>query len=148
MARLIRVFLGLALGSVALPLPAQDNASPVRAVNAFRLALENGNESAALELLAPELLVYESGDQNRTRSEYAAHHLRADMAFLAKVRVRVIEQSTSEDGALAWVATRSRIAGVSANLVGTETMVLRQYAQGWRIVHIHWSSRPAKPDED
>lgn len=147
MARLIRVFLGIALGSAALPLPAQDNLSPVRTVNAFRLALETGNETAALELLTPELLVYELGDQDRTRGEYAAHHLRADMAFLAKVRVRVLEQSASEDGALAWVVTRSRISGASANSVGTETMVLRRNAQGWRVVHIHWSSRPAKPDD-
>lgn len=148
MTRLIQVILGLALGTIPLALPAQDQASPVRTVNAFRLALERGNEGAALELLAPELLVYESGDQNRTRGEYAAHHLTADMAFLAKSRVRVLDQRASGDGALAWVATRSRITWPSGDLVGTETMVLRREPDGWRIVHVHWSSRPATRNDD
>jgi len=31
----------------------------------------------------------------------------------------------------------------SVKLVSTETMILRKNADGWRIVHIHWSSRPA-----
>ena len=148
MTPLLRVILGLALGAVAVTLPAQDQASPVRTVNAFRLALESGNESAALEFLAPELLVYESGDQNRTRSEYAAQHLKADMAYLAKVRVRVLEQTASGEGTLAWVATRSRITGASGDFVGTETLVLRREPLGWRIVHVHWSSRPATRKDD
>lgn len=148
MRRLTWAIVGIALGAVPIALPAQDAASPVSTVNAFRQALETGNERAALELLAPELLVYESGDQNRTRSEYAAHHLMADMAFLAKVRVRVLDQSTSAEGALAWVATRSRITGGPIDLIGTETMVLRRDPDGWRIVHVHWSSRPATRNDD
>jgi hypothetical protein len=148
MRRLIGVILGLTLGAVPAISQAQDQASPLATVNAFRLALESGRESAALELLAPELLVYESGDLNRTRSEYAAHHLTADMAFLAKALVRVLDQRTSGDGALAWVATRSRITWPSGDLVGTETMVLRREPDGWRIVHVHWSSRPATRNDD
>ena len=148
MKRLIWLGIGMVLGAASLALSATDAASPVSTVNAFRRALESGQEQAALELLAPELLVYESGDQNRTRGEYAAHHLRADMAFLAKVRVRMLEQRASGDGALAWVATRSRISGPTADLVGTETMVLRREAAGWRIVHVHWSSRPATRNDD
>ncbi len=148
MKRLIRLVIGMTLGAASLGLSATDSASPQSAVNAFRHALESGQEQAALELLAPELLVYESGDQNRTRGEYAAHHLRADMAFLAKVRVRTLEQRASEDGALAWVVTRSRIAGGPVDRVGTETMVLRRGPEGWRIVHVHWSSRPATRNDD
>lgn len=29
-------------------------------------------------------------------------------------------------------------------LLSTETMVLKNTAAGWQIVHIHWSSRPKK----
>lgn len=144
----IWAIVGIALGALPVALPAQDAASPVDTVKAFRQALESGNERAALEFLAPELLVYESGDQNRSRGDYAGHHLHADMAFLAKVKVHVLDQIASSEGALAWVATRSRIAGGGADLVGTETMVLRREAAGWRIVHVHWSSRPATRNDE
>lgn len=148
MNRLIGLVIGMVLGVVPFGLSATDSATPVGAVNAFRHALASGDEQAALALLAPELLVYETGDQNRTRGEYAAHHLKADMAFLANARVRVLDQRTSADGALASVATRSRITWPSGDLVGTETMVLRREPDGWRIVHVHWSSRPAARNDD
>ena len=148
MRRLIGVILGLTLGAVPAISQAEDQASPLATVNAFRLALESGRESAALELLAPELLVYESGDLNRTRNEYAAQHLKADVAYLAKVRVRVLEQTASGEGTLAWVATRSRITGASGDFVGTETLMLRRESVGWRIVHVHWSSRPATRNDE
>lgn len=50
-------------------------------------------------------------------------------------------------GDIAWVGTESTVshdkAGKSAASLSTETMVLGKTAQGWKIVHIHWSSRPA-----
>lgn len=119
-------------------------AQPSRAVdaaNAFRQALESGQREAALQLLARESLVYESGDVNRSRADYAGHHLDADLAFLAKAKVRVLEQVAVQEGNLAWVATLSRIEGAAGALVGTETLVLRREAAGWRIAHVHWSSR-------
>jgi ketosteroid isomerase-like protein len=48
-------------------------------------------------------------------------------------------------GDLAWVASEASLSGnVSdkpVNVIGTETIVLRRTLAGWRIVHIHWSSR-------
>lgn len=143
MQRLILVALGIALVGIPAWTAASDDPDPVAAVRAFRQALETGDRVTALELLSPDLLVYESGDVDATRADYSAHHLDADLAFLAKAKVSVLRQSASRDGALASVTTQSRISTPSGDLVGTETMVLRLGAQGWRIVHIHWSSRRA-----
>lgn len=139
--------LGIVIGAMSPGLLAEDSATPESTAAAFRRALESGQEQAALALLAPDVLVYESGDRNRSRDEYAARHLRADLAFLAKARVRQLEQKAWAHGDLAWVATRSRIAGRSLELIGTETLVLRRTPEGWRIVHIHWSSRPARRED-
>ncbi len=145
---LIAGILGIALGAASPGLLADETGTPEAAAAAFRRALEGGSEAAVLALLAPELLVYESGDRDRSRAEYAAHHLRADLAFLAKARVRILEQAASAEGAFAWVATRSRIVSPPTDLIGTETLVLRRTAEGWRIAHVHWSSRPARREDD
>lgn len=49
---------------------------------------------------------------------------------------------------LAWVLTLSETTGAFGGKpiasLGAETMLLRRLPAGWRIIHIHWSSR-AKP---
>jgi ketosteroid isomerase-like protein len=35
--------------------------------------------------------------------------------------------------------------GKEATMLSTETMVLRRGTSGWKIVHIHWSSRIKRP---
>jgi ketosteroid isomerase-like protein len=52
------------------------------------------------------------------------------------------------DGAFAWVASEGRMTGNwqgrAVDRVTTETMVLRRVGGSWRIIHIHWSSAPAR----
>ena len=90
------------------------------------------------------MVIYESGGKESSRSEYASHHLRADMEFLAQARVQRLERTTHGGGDVAWVTSRSRmygeIEGAPLDLISTETMVLTKEAKGWRIRHIHWSS--------
>ncbi len=96
---------------------------------------------------APELLVYESGSQESSRDEYAAQHLKEDIAFLARSRREVLSRAEGGDAAYAWVSTRSRLTvqgkGKTVVLPSAETMVLKNTREGWRIVHIHWSSGDA-----
>ena len=50
-------------------------------------------------------------------------------------------------GDIAFVATESSLKSSGTkpvDLVTTETMVLKRTLQGWRVTHIHWSSRKAK----
>lgn len=131
----------------ATPPPPKSVSAPAAAVDAFGAAISKGDEASAKKLLAENVLIYESGGQESSRDEYAAQHLKGDMAFLAGLKQEVLSRAEGGDDAHAWVSTRSRIAGrhkgKDVDVLSTETMVLSNTAEGWRIVHIHWSSRPA-----
>lgn len=123
-------------------------AAPASVVDAFHAALEHGDTAGALALLAEDVLIFESGEAERSRAEYAQHHLAADAAFSAAVpstRTRRMARAGADN---AWVASESRTAGQfngrSIDSLSVETMVLRHEADGWRITHIHWSSHPIR----
>lgn len=129
------------------PAAAADRAATVAIADAFEAALTSGDEAAAQALLAPDVLIYESGGQEASREEYASHHMKGDIAFLRASRREVLSRASGGDGAHGWVSTRSRITGhhrdKDVDILSTETMVLKRTSEGWRITHIHWSSRPA-----
>ncbi len=119
---------------------------PAAVVDQFFRALASGDASAAGALLDPAVVIYESGGVERSRTEYAAEHLGADAAFLKSATHKMISRTGEVVGDLAWVATEARLTSLGAkpvDLVSTETMILRKQPGGWRIVHIHWSSRKA-----
>lgn len=128
---------------------ALDMMDPLATAGAFGAALAAGDEATAKSLLAPDVLIYEFGGQESSRDEYAAHHMKGDMAFLAGAQVRTLDRKHGVSGDLAWVATRSRITGTHqdkpVDVLSTETLVLKRAPGGWRIVHVQWSSRPAQP---
>lgn len=132
------------------PAPAEDvSAVVVAQAEAFQRALAAGDGTAVGNLLAPEVLIYESGGQESSREEYISHHMKGDMAFLGKSQAQVIERKHGASGNLGWVATRSRITGVHrdkpVDIYSTESLVFERKAEGWRIVHVQWSSRPVQP---
>lgn len=118
-----------------------------KTVDAFHAALAKGDGVAAAALLADDALIYESGYVERSKAEYASHHASADAAYAAAVPSKLTNRSGVADGGLAWIASESRTTGKykdkPVDRVTTETMMLRKTAEGWRIVHIHWSSRAA-----
>jgi ketosteroid isomerase-like protein len=123
-----------------------NSTGPVGVVEAFFKALTAGDFPSATALLDPEALIYESGGVERSRAEYAGHHMPEDAKFLKTATHRVVSRNVDSSDQMAWVATESRLTVASAKpmeLISTETMVLRKRADGWRIVHIHWSSRKA-----
>ena len=142
----ICLVVSLALGQAAA---ARDMMDPIGTVNAFQAAVANGDEGIAKNLLAPDVLIYESGGQERSRDEYTSHHMKGDMAFLGKAQIQRLDQKQHGHADLAVVSTRSRITGQhkdkAVDIHSTETMVLKRIAGGWQIVHIHWSSRPVEP---
>jgi len=117
----------------------------VAAVERFEHALSDGDRNAALALLAPDLVVYESGHAERTREEYAASHLDADIAFLKTAKTRLVSRDASAVGDSALVLSeteiRSEREGRTTTRISLETLLLRRTDYGWRIAHIHWSSR-------
>lgn len=119
--------------------------TPVAAVDAFHAALAKGDTRAALDVLADDVLIFESGGVERNRAEYASHHLAADAAFSAAVRRTLVSRSHGDAGDAAWVTSVETVAGTyrgrAINLRSVETMILRRVAGKWRIGHIHWSSK-------
>ena len=83
---------------------------PVGIVAAFHEAMESGDRDAALELLLPEALIFESG-HSESVEKYAASHLAADMAFSQATSREILEHSDQMVGEVAWVITRSRTTG-------------------------------------
>ena len=115
-------------------------------VDAFHAGLRRQDTRAAAALLAEDALIFESGGVERSKAEYAAHHLKADAAFSQAVRSTVTRRQGSSSGKMAWVASEGRVSGKwkgkPVSEVTTESMILRRTSAGWKIVHIHWSSAP------
>ncbi|MDE2220377.1 MAG: c-type cytochrome [Gammaproteobacteria bacterium] len=134
---------GLAQPGKARPV-APTAAGAAATVDDFQRLLAGGDTAAAARLLEPTVLIYEAGQVERSRQEYASHHLQADARFLQGARVRVLSRAGQAAGNQAWVATESELTAAGAKpekLITTETMVLNRDSQTWRIAHIHWSSR-------
>ena len=125
----------------ALPAAAQEAAA---IVDAFHAALQHGDVRAASALLADDVLIYESGEVERSKAAYAGHHLGADIEFERAVKSTVTARAGNASGNMAWIASEGRTTGNfkgrAIDSMTTETMVLKQVGPGWRIVQIHWSS--------
>lgn len=154
-----RLILAAVLGLIAAPAAAQVAtpypsaarsadpvaASAVAAVEGFHAALKSGDGDAVLAFLADDVVVLEGGGAERSRDEYAHHHLSADMAFAAATTAEVTRRAAWVEGDLAWVLTEGRTTGEfngrAVDSVTAETMILQRGPDGWRIRHVHWSSR-------
>lgn len=125
-------------------LPGEAGAA-ARVVDAFHAALKAGEPDKAAALLAADVLVFEAGGAERSKADYAAAHLPADAKFEAAAESTPQQRTGAASGGLAWIATEGRVRSQSGDKIvdrlTTETMILRRTSAGWRIVHIHWSSR-------
>lgn len=112
-------------------------------------ALARGDSAAVLDLLADGVRVYEGGHAE-TRSEYRAGHLAADIEFVGGMDRRTLAEhvrtSGNRVGDMALYLSEYRMTGTfrgeAVDTRGTETLVMQRVSEGgWRIVHVHWSSR-------
>lgn len=119
--------------------------SPKDALASFHAALVAGDKARVLELMAPDVAIYESGRVERSRDEYASHHLGGDMEFAKTATRKVLRQSERADGNMAVIWQETETSGTSRgkpiHVFGTETALLEKNEGAWRIVHVHWSSR-------
>ncbi len=125
-----------------------DSAAVARVVNSYHAALSAGDSAAALALLAPDVMILESGGVE-TRAEYRSHHLAGDIAFAKGVAGVRAPLRIHVAGDVAWTVGTSTTQGMyksrTINSVGAESMVLSRTKDGWRIRSIHWSSRNRTP---
>ncbi|HET7693186.1 MAG TPA: nuclear transport factor 2 family protein [Gemmatimonadota bacterium] len=126
------------------PEVAADEAAVRAVVEGFKDALAAGDSAAALSYLHADLVVYEAGHAE-TLAEYRAGHLAADMEFSAAVETTVLEQGVIVRPEMAlWVSeseSKGEFRGRAIDSHGTETIVLLPTDAGWKILHVHWSSR-------
>lgn len=102
-----------------------------------------------LSLTTTDVTIYESGDAENSRDEYAEHHLDADMSFARATTTTIEDRRIVDLGETALVlsrtATTGSFEGKPVPSKGVETMVLRKVDGAWRIAPIHWSSRRVPP---
>jgi uncharacterized membrane protein/ketosteroid isomerase-like protein len=126
--------------------------TPEGVVDGFSAALRAGDEAALRRLLAPNVVIAESGGVERSFAEYAGHHMPADMAFSAAVEFTLEQRDVIAEDDTATAISRSRAEGQFQNRAVhsrmMETMVLRRTNGQWRIVHIHWSSAPITDEHE
>ena len=131
---------------------APDAQAAVAVVEAFGKALGQGDLRTAGELLHSDVLILETGGAERSREEYLGHHAISDAAFLKGAHSQLVHRRARLHGDLAWVGTESELHASMdrkpVTLLSTETMVLERTGAEWRIVHIHWSSRPKRSTKD
>jgi ketosteroid isomerase-like protein len=142
----MRQLFGLSLlAAISLPVFA---ASPSETIGEYHAALASGNTAKALSLLSPAVQIFESGYVEKSKDEYAAHHLPADIAFAKTVNRKVVKGSERIAGDMAVIMqetdTQGTHNGAAVHMAGTETDVLEKKGGGWVITHFHWSSRKVK----
>lgn len=117
--------------------------TPSQTVDAFHFALKGGNRQQVLELLTSDVLVFEQGRIEKSRTEYARKHLAEDMSFASSTQRSVSRRSAKLQGNTAWVMSINRNKGKFNNrpvdFTTDETIVLTRSGGKWRIAHIHWS---------
>lgn len=122
--------------------------SPLETVTAFHGALTAGKAEEAKILLSPTILIYEGGYVERSRDEYAGHHLPGDMAYAKSTTHTVLRQTERIEGKIAIVMseteTKGTFKGTNVHSFGTETAILEKQGDKWLITHVHWSSRKQK----
>lgn len=144
MAEMDHAAMGHAMPAATDTAQTSDSVAVLGVVETFHKALVAGDSTAALALLAPNLVVMEGGGVE-TFAEFRKSHLPADIAF-ARAVSRVRGPATVViKGDAAWVSSTSTTEGTfrerPVNSVGAELMVLSRVENGWRISAIHWSSR-------
>lgn len=142
---------GLALiAPIAASAQATDEADVRAVVAAFGKALAAGDSTAAIALLHPDVVIFEGGGWE-TLEDYRRGHLRADISAVQSLKQETLRDVIRVSGDLALSTREYSSTGTrgerTVDNVGAETMVLLRTPTGWKIRHIHWSSRARRRAE-
>ncbi|MGH7550898.1 MAG: YybH family protein [Gemmatimonadota bacterium] len=126
------------------PAAPPDEAAIRAVVDGFHAALATGDSIRALGYLHPDLVVYESGHAE-TMAEYRSGHLASDIEFSRAVGFETVRDAVVTGSDLSLFIREYRVKGTfrgrEIDAHGVETIVLARTPEGWKIRHIHWSSR-------
>ncbi len=134
----------IALQPVRAQEPPADEAAIRAVVDGFHAALAAGDSTGALGYLHPDLVVHESGHAE-TLAEYRSGHLASDIEFSRAVSFETARDAVVLGSDLAFYLREYRMKGTfrerEIDAAGVETIALTPTPEGWKIRHIHWSSR-------
>jgi ketosteroid isomerase-like protein len=137
----------LGLLATATPALAAGDSGAVQAVEQFHAAMGRGDAAAVADLLLDDAVIFEQGGAESSKAEYVEAHLPGDIAYSQGMTDTVTSRRSTVEGGVAWVLTQGRTKGSydgkTVDRLTTETMVVKKAKAGWRIAHIHWSSRAA-----
>jgi len=122
----------------------ESDEQPLAVVNDFAAALSRGDMGQIKALVASDAIIFEEGSVEWSFAEYERNHLPHDIKFMRRVERTVKDQQEIRQGPLAIVLTQAELKGKNASIIHMamlETMILKQSSTGWKIVHIHWSSK-------
>ncbi|MDP2258590.1 MAG: nuclear transport factor 2 family protein [Caulobacter sp.] len=126
---------------------AASQSAPVLVVDAFHAAMGRADAAGVADLLLDDAVIFEQGGAESSKAEYVEAHLPGDIAYSQGMTDTIASRRSTVKGAIAWVLTQGRTTGTydgkKVDRLTTETMVLKKTKEGWRIAHIHWSSRAA-----
>ena len=135
-------------GSLAAGSAVTDSAAVAGIVERFHAAYASGDSNAVVAMLAPDVVLLESGG-TETLDEYRSHHLPGDLGYAKSVKITRAPVRVVVRGDAAWAWSTSRAAGEfrgrTLNVAAAELIVLVRDAGRWRIAAIHWSSRSVRP---
>ena len=125
--------------------------SPQDFADAFHEAMRSRNREQILAMLAPDLVVFETGYLEATREEYVKNNLSDDADFAGVTDYRVMSRGVIGSGKNVAVLTKASIQGIfgdqRVDLEQSETMILRRTKTAWEIVHLHWSAHPRQAND-
>src|SRR3546814_6675483 len=75
----------------------------------FGTALSSGDLDTVKALLAPEVLILESGGAERSSEEYPGHHAISDAKFLKDAHRHLMRRRPRTAGDLAWTGSHSEL---------------------------------------
>jgi len=114
-----------------------------KTVMQFHEALRSSDVKLASSLLSKDVLIYESGNAERSSLEYASGHMLADMKYLSSIQSELIEHQVKVYGDVAISTSQSKniksVDGKSTARISMETIVISKINGQWLITHIHWS---------
>ena len=118
----------------------------VQAVDAFMAAMAGGQFETARQLMTPDAMVMANGVVLGPRDAYIDGAAKQIAAALQNSKRELLHRKVDAGPNVAWVLSEKLVKpskqGVPAEVL-TETMLLARTAQGWKVAHVHWSTRPA-----
>lgn len=94
-------------------------------VDAFHTALKAGDAKGAMALLPDDVLIYEGGGAEKSKAEYASHHLEADIAFLKGIMQSISARSAKATGDMVLVTSQGETTGTYKNKAINSTSAKR-----------------------